>query len=145
MNIGRLTRIIEVLERVEQQGLTLNMEKFATCNTSGFSACALGYAALDTEFQEQGLLLYCTNSNQICRSIEDVNCYSQYVIRCMENNIRCNIYEYFGLNIYQLRDCFGQHGYPHIDITARDVIDKIKSIIAEYQPITQNVTQLETA
>lgn len=57
-NSTRLLHLITVLERVARERLHFDMSEWATA--CGTPACALGHAAADPEFQEQGLRLHNT-------------------------------------------------------------------------------------
>lgn len=73
MNLNRLERLISVLESVEAAGKAFDLtrwiaprdevERYGTTTGSfdgeacGTACCALGYAALDPQFREEGLRL----------------------------------------------------------------------------------------
>lgn len=68
MNVERLTHLIEILRQVESSHRPFDLTVWASTGVSpnttsgsaeacGTSACALGYAALDPQFQAQGLAL----------------------------------------------------------------------------------------
>lgn len=57
MNVKRLRWMIEILEGVEAERGSFNLDNWATVNECGTTGCAMGYAALDPDMRSDGLRL----------------------------------------------------------------------------------------
>ena len=71
MNIKRLNRLITILERVKAEHLPFDMSEWIQAHSCGTRCCAMGYAALDADFQKEGLALEVGGVQ--CNTIHDYN------------------------------------------------------------------------
>lgn len=137
MNVEALQRLIHILENVEKQGLPFNINSWWDIHPSGFSigqdlekpcgtaACAIGWAACDPWFKEQGLSI---RAEALSKSGNPKWLVPHFQgARGFEAAAKL-----FGIEVYVAQVLFDPHEYfPDEDVgtTPRDVIDRINHLI----------------
>jgi hypothetical protein len=119
MNIERLTRLAELLDRVEPNKFDMN--RWFSKTDCGYVACAAGHAALDPWFQSEGLYLGFADDEEYLHSIP---CYGYK----MDDEA---LAAFFDITNEQVSYVFMPYSYPIIAwaVTPSWVAGRVREII----------------
>lgn len=139
MNTERLERLAALMDTVskEEKPFLIDYWLSPSVEPCGFAACAIGWAALDPWFQDQGLILSrpafeggVWRERQVLTT-DDVS--KPDALNFMPPKIRGSVFGYiaafFGLSAYDARRLFTEDGYSR-KATAADVAYEIRQLLA---------------
>lgn len=147
----RLRHLVNVLRNVQQEKHKFNICTWADLNpVCGTTACAIGYAALDPVFQQEGLRMEMTHFKDegepfpVCSLAELTAAFAEDEDSDWEANPTIDghsadffdLANFFGIDHDDSISFFTARGYHDVHATGRaataqDVIDKIEKLLAE--------------